>query len=277
MLSIKNQKRGLFGTVGGRALAFVLVPAMATTVAFGVSLDNDTGDGDPNQNFDGTVENLQLLNVDDLRQRDVVIDNPQFIPPANGHFNIATLDWDENIGPGNDNDLWWDVEIKVTRSGLDIELNRGVMISIDKDVTNNTNLHWTDFHMTVGRGVGDDFVESDEFDWLYFKTEPAPLNKAPGGFPDPVKGFDDPPMQDEPIAPDNLWWFADNTPGVAPGQTTAFWLGINVPDSMFDASTDPSMVTITLREHASIPEPTTFMILGVAAAVLLPRRRSSNV
>ena len=173
------------------------------------------------ENFDGVA--------DALRNQEVIISNEAFIE-FGGHFNIATLDFDEDIGPqspgGTPMDpnqvAWWDVEIKVTRSTLDLSENKGVMISIDKDVTNSTNQHWTDFHMTIGRGVGAAFEESDEFDFLYFKTDPPPLNEVPiTNPPDPVMAFGNPPMLDEPVAPDNLWWFQDPANGyfgLWPGQ-----------------------------------------------------------
>ena len=229
------------------------------------------------------VVGLQILNAQDLRPRDIVIANTEFIQ-FGGHFDIATLDWDEIIGPGAENLVlpssgpnqvaWWDVVIKVTRSDDAARDGRGVMISIDKDVTNNTTRHWSDFHMTLGRGTGAGFVESDEVDLLYFKNDPAPLNEKPvTPVPNPIQAFENPPMMDEPTAADNLWWFqGGGLPGQAPGTTTDYWLAINVPGSLFGPG--QTMATFTLREHASIPEPATVGLLGLAGLMLLPRRRS---
>ncbi len=244
-----------------------------------------TSEEDPVGNFDGTVENLAILNAADLRKMDVVLDEVVFLPQFQGHFSIATIDFRETISagitgfpipPSGPNQVaWWDVEIEVTRSTPDVAENRGVMISIDKDVTNNTNFHWTDFHMTVGRGVGANFEESGEFDQLFFKTDPKPVLEAPDNrF---VDAFENPPEQDEPFAPDNLWWFAGDTkPGQAPGERTDYWLALNVPASAFpgpNSGLDPTRTTITLREHASVPEPAGAALLLAGGTLLAIARR----
>ena len=261
-------------------LALVMSLALASQ---GLAQTNDETD----DNNNGAVLGLSIANVDALRVQDVVISNEKFIQ-FGGHFDIATLDWDETIGPNaGDNTMpssgpnqvaWWDVVITVTRDPTN---NEGVMISIDKDVTNNTDRRWTDFHMTIGRGVGAGFVESNELDFLYFKTDPPPLNEVPvTPVPNPVMAFGNPPMLDEPAAPDNLWWFEDPANGkfgLGPGQTTDFWLAISVPDSAFPApgQGDPTMTTITLREHASVPEPAS-LLLAVLGALAIPILRRRN-
>ena len=244
-----------------------------------VGAQSGTREEDPTGDFTGTVENLAILNAVDLRQMDVLISEVDFI--SVGHFSIPTIDFRETIGAGITDFptppsgpgqvAWWDVEIEVTRSTADVSENRGVMISIDKDVTNNTNFLWTDFHMTVGRGVGPDFEESDEFDHLYFKTDPAPVLEVPNN--NFVDAFENPPEMDEPVAPDNLWWFAGNKPGQAPGERTDYWLALNVPASAFSGA-DPTRTTITLREHASVPEPSgTMLLLAGAAFITIVGRR----
>jgi hypothetical protein len=192
-----------------------------------------------------------------------------------GHFELPTIDVDETVSDGTPDpdprrNLWWDLEIKVTADPTAAEF--GAMIAFDKDVRNNTRFLWTDYHMTLGMGLGPNFMESDEFDNLYFKTDPPPVEKS-----QPPK-FANPPMYDEPNAPDNLWWFADPpAPGVKPGELAVFWLGINIPPSKFmvDAAGGPAMATITLRQHASIPEPTSLVLAGCVLAIvsMLRRRR----
>ncbi len=263
--------------LAGIWILFILVDVSVDVSNVGAQ--TGTSEEDPTGDFTGTVENLDILNVVDLRKTDVLISEVEFI--SVGHFSIPTIDFRETIGAGITNFpippsgpgqvAWWDVEIEVTRSASDVNGNRGVMISIDKDVTNNTNFHWTDFHMTVGRGVGPDFEESDEFDNLYFKTDPKPVLEVPNN--DFVDAFENPPEMDEPVAPDNLWWFAGNKAGQAPGERTDYWLALNVPASAFSGP-DRTRTTITLREHASIPEPSGIVLLmaGAAFVTIVGRR-----
>lgn len=246
-----------------------------------------TNDELPDADFGGEVLNLGIVNIEDLRLGDVQVPQADFLPAFQGHFSIATLDFQELVGPGvlgsgvpapngPGQVAWWDVVVEVTRSTAAVASGQGVMISIDKDVTNNTPLRWTDFHMTVGRGVGPGFVESDEFDGLFFKTDPAPRLEVPPGFTD---AFENPPMLDEPGAPDNLWWFNGTTkPGQGPGDRTDYWLAISVPGSFFpdpNSGLDPTRTRITLREHASIPEPSSALLTlaAWAAAARLLRGR----
>lgn len=202
---------------------------------------------------------LEIVNTFFLRA-----DDPQ------AHFSLATLGVEEIAYPStNPTGYWWDLEIKVTRATA--QVGQDVMIAIDKDVINQTPDLWTDFHMTLGRGIGDGFAESDEFDFLYFKNDPPPVEKT--------GSFHNPPMTDEPVAPDNLWWFWDPpaNPGQPPGALSVFWMGINVPDSLFgdDPTGDRTMATFTLRQHATIPEPSSLVLagLGAGALFLLQRRR----
>ena len=275
---MKTRQIGHLGIAWKLALALVILAGMSMQVIAQIS--EIQGDSD----FGGDVTGLGILNAAALRQQDITIPNQQFIQ-FGGHFDIATLDFDELVGPAAGDITtppsgpfrevaWWDVEIQVTRSPAAADQNQGVMISIDKDVTNNTNRRWQDFHMTVGQGLGPGFVESDEFDFLFFKTDPAPLNEVPiTNPPNPVQAFDNPPMLDEPIAPDNLWWFADENDGLGPGETTDFWLGISVPNSLFPPGA--TNTRITLREHASVPEPSALALVLLCAGVLpIVRRRA---
>jgi hypothetical protein len=215
------------------------------------------------------VENIEFLRVSG-GENNVDVANFNFFPvgSSGAHLDLATGKIEEEIGdPTTTNGLWWDVDFKVTVSPNDIDTSTGlprqpVMLAIDKDVRNFTRWHWTDFHMTLGMRTATGFMESDEFDFLYFKDEPP--SKETTGF------FDDPPMKDEPVAPDSLWWMGGN--GVKPGEVAVFWLGIQIPPDKFV----DGMAQFVLREHASIPEPATIYLLVSSSFALLFRRRRNS-
>ena len=245
----------------------------------------------------GEVVGIEVINFTDGVLE--FAETPFFVPadPNNAlsHLTLATLHLPEIIndpsfppgsgGPGDPTDpndptddgefLWWDVEIKVSVDPSQLNPNTGqpnepVMLAIDKDVFNNTDRTWTDFHMTLGMGLGDQFMESDEFDFLFFKPDPPPIEKTGAFPPAPMK-------MDEPVAPDSLWWFAgENYPGVPPGGVPVFWLGIQIPPEKFMPSPTgaPGMAVFTLRQHASVPEPTTIVLAGLALALYGARRRA---
>jgi len=141
-------------------------------------------------------------------------------------------------------------------------------IKLTEDVLNNTGLTWLDYHFTLGReGFGEQaFGESTEGDNLYFipNGDQKPLNM--GG------SFLNPPVFDRLNFPDRLSWFAGN--GLAPNATTTFTITINVPDGR-DAD---GSARITLRQQASVPEPTTLLLLGtgLAGVAIKTRKRLKN-
>ncbi|MEM8945963.1 MAG: hypothetical protein AAGD11_12375 [Planctomycetota bacterium] len=218
-----------------------------------------------------SVESIEFVSTAGGGNADISF---EFFPvgSSGAHLSLATGALTETIGqfdPATTDGLWWDVDLKVTASPNDIDPSTGrprgpVMIAIDKDVFNLTQYHWTDFHMTIGmRGPNGQFMESDEFDFLFFKDLPEPIEKR--------GKFANPPMKDEPVAPDNLWWFEDAAnPGVDPGDWAQFWLGIQIPPSKFN---DMGMAQIVLREHASIPEPAGLALAAIAVAMATARRR----
>jgi hypothetical protein len=222
------------------------------------------------------VEDIQVLNeTPDAVQLELpaevapVSAVPLFIPANDPNAHVfATMVLPETVlvptQPGTGSEVaWWDVLIKVFATpGTP---NEDVMISIDKDVLNRTGKHWTDFHMELGRGIGAAFVQSDETDFLFFKDQPPPISSD--------GKFMNPPKQDDPTAPDSLWWDWNPpvNPGVKPEELARFWLGINVPREMFV----DGMATFTLREHASVPEPAAMLLVvaGLLGLVASPGRR----
>lgn len=220
------------------------------------------------------ISNIEVINVEGDA---TVVGN--FI--GNAHLDLPTLQLIEDVfgppGGATGNEIaWWDVEVRVTQSPT---APSNGMISIDKDVLNLTDRHWSDFHISIGTGVGAGFVVSDEFDSLFFKNNPGdpndpinPINKSP----DPNSGphFKNPPMMDETSAPDELWWFADPPlyPGLDPGEITFFWLGVQIPQHMFDPNTGQAVFTI--REHASVPLPNaSVLVLPLVSALGIRTRR----
>jgi len=224
-----------------------LLTGFTTAVAvclWGVSVSADVIDIDLTGNQSGSVEASRRFFV------------PGDSPEA--HFNTPTGAFDEQVFgqgapiPGSKGVAWWDVEFKVTRTP---DQTGDEMITIDKVVTNFTGVKWRDFHVTLGRGVDPEFMESDDSDNLYFKTDPAPMDELGLFQLDPNMPYDD------PNRPNSVWFVG----GLDPDQLTAIWLGINVPDELFefDPATDTQMATFTIRQHATIPEPS-----GIALAIL---------
>jgi hypothetical protein len=215
------------------------------------------------------VAGIDVANLTDNTVRlaippDVVPPNGSEVPvfrPASdqhAHFEMPTLVLPETVLPTTATGkevAWWDTEITVVK-GTSSPPEQDVMISIDKDVYNDTKYHWTDFHMELLRipPTGGEPKLSDEFDFLFFKDEPPPISTD--------GKFMDPPKKDEPVAPDQLWWDYNPpaNPGVWPGELARFWFGINVPAEMFEGG----VARFILREHATIPEPTALALLSTA-------------
>lgn len=253
-----------------RALLACATTLLLSGPSFGQSPPNERDDQPPTGPM-VTVENIEFLGLQG-GENNVDVTGFNFFPvgTTGAHLDLATGHIQELVGdPTTPDGLWWDIEFKVTASPNDTDPSgrplQPVMLAIDKDVRNMTRFHWTDFHMTLGMKdpATGEFMESDEFDFLYFKDDPAA--KETTGY------FDDPPMKDEPVAPDNLWWMGGT--GVKPGEVAVFWLGIQIPPHKFGPD---GMATFVLREHASIPEPATWGLMAVAGGLAIAARRRSR-
>lgn len=250
----------------------LILTAIPANLAFAQTDPPNEIDSQPPTGDMPTVANIEFLDLIGGEDNvDVTGFNFFEINDPNAHLGLATGSIAETVGdPTTTAGLWWDIDLKVSVPVGELDPSTGrprepVMLGIDKDVLNETRWRWTDFHMTIGMRdpVTGEFMESDEFDFLFFKTDPAP--RTHDGL------FDDPPEMDEPVAPDNLDWFARNSPGVLPGQTAFFWLGIQIPPHKFDPQT--GMARIVLREHATIPEPATIALLACSGLALVSLRR----
>lgn len=190
---------------------------------------------------------------------------PSFVPGSQGgHFGFDTLVVQETAPtfvPGTvpiPAQPWADLWIQVDREpGA-----TGTMIAVDKTVVNATPVHWTDFHMELGTGIGDAF---QPFDNLEFKTDPGPVEET-GAFPNPPMTMG---------SGNSLWWLQDDkTPGVWPQFTAQFWVGIAIPDNLFEPSATGGFETamFTLRQHWT-PTPGAAGVFALAGISSLRRRR----
>lgn len=220
-----------------------------------------------------------VTNIDGAVHGDWYLYQPTtYIPASQGHFGLDTLSVQEIVPEYTQIPTrglrpaahWADLWITVYRTtGSD----GSTMIAVDKDVFNETFTHWTDFHMELGVGLGSAF---QPYDGLEFKTDPAPIEQA-GAFPNP-------PMS---MSPHDLWWLADGqypgVPGIpggpdaSLGSSARFWLGINIPNALFDSGSvgdgfDGEWAMITLRQHWT-PTPGAAGVLALAGITTLRRRR----
>lgn len=154
----------------------------------------------------------------------------------------------------------FDIDILVTG----IPLMGNTTITLEEMVFNNTNMRWQDYHFTLGSGgFGlQPFVASTLGDFLFF---------VPNGATNMGGNFVNPPTLDDPLTPNNLSWFAGT--GVAPGVSTRFSVAITIGDN-FDGTRDGS-ARFTLRQRATVPEPTTLLLLstGLAAVAMKMRKK----
>ncbi len=124
-------------------------------------------------------------------------------------------------------------------------------INIDKDVINNTGVHWDDFHINI-----EPVVPGEGLIFL-----PGIMDRSDAGI-----GCDDITVMGDTV------WF-EGGPGVAPGEVWKGWLGIEIPAFgtggiyQFFMWQEPSTV--------GAPEPSTFILatLGLLSLGMTRRRR----
>lgn len=221
-------------------------------------------------NANATITGIQFF-MEPSENREAEIAFQRFIPggdPA-AHFFLPTGVVGENVfGGGSSNGMngiaWWDIIVAVQRDTT-ME-GEDAIISIDKVPLNLTGIPWYDFHMTLGQATGRFFTESSADDGLFFQHDPTPVEGR--------NLMDNNPSNDihnyttfsfdrqAPQEADNLWWAGGNQ---LPGTSSDFWVSINIPDNMFNPS---GFATFTIRQHATIPEPTALALLAIGLAGL---------
>ena len=170
-----------------------------------------------------------------------------FLPPGGGH-----IDQSDPLGHAFETaNNFGDYHLLITVI-FDTPPTQATVINIDKDVINNTSVHWDDFHIHI---------------------EPSTPSLPPPMFlpgimdtSGPGVGFDD-----ITIMGDTVWF--EGGPGVAPGEVWKGWLGIEIPPF-------PGVVyTFLMWQEPSIvgtaPEPSTITLaaLGLLSLGMTRRRR----
>lgn len=147
----------------------------------------------------------------------------------------------------------FDLEIKV----LNIpESSTGpVKIELEKDVVNASGFDWTDFHMELGFGTGDNFVPisgTPLAGLLSFGDAPPPADVS-GAFD--LTGF----------GPGTQWYDGS----LPQGGIANFWMLICI-DPLLDEldGTLDGMTTFTLRQYATVPEPASGLLMFAGLALI---------
>jgi MYXO-CTERM domain-containing protein len=171
------------------------------------------------------INSFQQLPSDDPNAQDNEI---------TGKFNETAKD---NLGP-------FDIEFTLDENGT---------FAVDKTVLNNTGVHWTDFELLLGFGLGDDFVPSSEGDSLSFINFPSTREETSA-------------FSGAAFDRDRIFFSG----GLDDGEEARF--------IAFISSGTDGEHSITLRQNAftaAIPEPSNFVlaILGLLSLGMIGRRR----
>ena len=141
--------------------------------------------------------------------------------------------------------------------------NGSVEFDLVKEILNETDAAWLDFHLMIGTGTADQFVVSSDSDQLWFYG-----TNDGGTVPQETTGqFQNPPDEDDASAPDTLGWYGSQPIGA----TSRFVVGIRAPDDI--DGVDDGQAVFTVRQLATVPEPATLSLVGLGALALLRRRR----
>jgi hypothetical protein len=134
-------------------------------------------------------------------------------------------------------------------------------LAFSETVRNNTSQEWTDFHIRLGFGSGQNFIPSTSQDGLTFPIAPAPTSSV---FKNLTRDSDNLNWDQGSIANLNnvTFGFTIATPN----------FNTNMPEQAITpcpAGQQAPCYTFTLRETPSVPEPASGLLVAVAAIGML--------
>lgn len=177
---------------------------------------------------------------------------------AGGLFGFDTVAWTgsgEAVEP-------YDLDFAV--SGL--EPSGWAWLAFDIQMQNDSPQIWKDFHLSLGHAMGDEHLSSCECDTTFILSDPVPGDVAAFFYLNPSNPYD------EPDGPDLVNFLGTLAPG---GGTAHFTFAVRVADA-FDGVPGDGNTRFTLRVTPSVPEPSSLVLLTLAAGLVglaRPRRR----